>query len=150
MKICSGCKNGYPETAEFFVKDKRKRQGLDCRCKICRGEYHHNRYAGRKKEHAIAMKEYRGTITGRLRNIYGSMKQRCRVQKSYTAKGIKNLFATSDIFVDYVINELKVDPRGLVVHRINNNGNYEPGNIEFLTASNHFNLHWATTRREAV
>ena len=36
-----------------------------------------------------------------------------------------------------MINILQIDPRGLKVHRIDNNRHYEPGNIEFLTQKEH-------------
>ncbi len=65
------------------------------------------------------------------------MKQRCNDSETsgyryYGERGIKLLF-TPDQFVDYVINTLKVDPRGLTIDRIDNDGHYEPGNIRFVT-----------------
>ncbi len=58
--------------------------------------------------------------------------------KYYGGRGIQCLFESCSEFTNYVINELQVDPRGLQIHRINNNGNYEPGNIKFLTANIHY------------
>ncbi len=84
-------------------------------------------------------REYHKTINGRLRRCFGCMKRRCENPKSakykdYGGRGIKIKFTSSDEFVDYVINVLKVDPRGLQIDRIDNNGHYEPGNIRFTTS----------------
>jgi hypothetical protein len=56
----------------------------------------------------------------------------CRAYKWYGGRGIKCLF-TSNEFVSYVMDELKVDPRRLECDRIDNDGNYERGNIRFVT-----------------
>ena len=74
------------------------------------------------------------------------MKQRCDNPdnskfKHYGGRGIECRFESNQEFVDYVINELKVDPRGLEIHRINNDGHYEKGNIEFLTDIDHKKKH---------
>lgn len=84
------------------------------------------------------MKDYRCTINGHLRCIYQDIRQRCNNPKRnnysrYGGRGIGLLF-TSDEFVDYVVNTLLVDPRGLQIDRIDNAGNYEAGNIRFVTA----------------
>ena len=55
--------------------------------------------------------------------------------KNYGGHGIKNKFKSTGEFVDYVINELQVDPCGLQIDRINNDGNYERGSIRFVTCS---------------
>ncbi len=86
-------------------------------------------------------KRYFNTIKGRLRRIYGSMKNRCNNlkhdhYKNYGGRGIELKF-TIDEFIDYVVNDLQIDPRGLEIHRIDNDGHYEKGNIEFLTSKKH-------------
>ena len=66
------------------------------------------------------------------------MRQRCnnpdqKAYKNYGGRGIKVCFGSADEFVDCVINELQIDPRGLQIDRIDNDGNYERGNIRFVT-----------------
>ena len=91
-----------------------------------------------KVEQAERYKEYHHTINGYLRYRFSNMKQRCnnpkvRNYKDYGGRGIKVKFASVNEFIDYVVNELKVDPRGFEIDRIDNNGHYEPGNIRFVT-----------------
>lgn len=91
-----------------------------------------------KVEKARNSKKYRSTLIGCLRERFNRIKERCNDPrhpryKDYGGRGIRCLFNTSDEFIDYVTNELKIDPRGLQVDRIENNGNYEPGNIRFVT-----------------
>ena len=83
--------------------------------------------------------KYRKTVVGCLRICFVSLKHRCnnpnnRAYKHYGGRGIQNKFKNSDDFVDYVVNELRVDPRGLQIDRIDNDGHYEKGNIRFVTA----------------
>ena len=82
-------------------------------------------------------KKYLATINGYLRHLYSSMKQRCENPndtgyKCYGGRGIEVRF-TADEFVDYVVNVLRQDPRGLTIDRIDSDGHYEPGNIWFCT-----------------
>ena len=86
------------------------------------------------------IKKYYATINGHLRRVFNSMNQRCNNSnhvgfKYYGGRGIENKFESTDEFVGYVINELKVDPRGLHIDRIDNDGCYEKGNIRFVTAA---------------
>ncbi len=82
-----------------------------------------------------------------LRRLFSRMKQRCYNQdnpdyKYYGGRGIKVCFDHAVEFIIYVIDDLKVDPRGLTIDRIDNDGNYEPGNIRFVTqAENNKNRH---------
>ncbi|GAG04757.1 unnamed protein product, partial [marine sediment metagenome] len=96
-------------------------------------------YRGRNPKY---QQEYRNTIIGYLRYTYGNMKNRCtnyehHGYRYYGGRGIQCLFVSSQGFVDYVIKELQIDPRGKQVHRINNNKHYEPGNITFVTNKEH-------------
>ena len=86
-----------------------------------------------------ACREYKSTLIGQLRNCFSKIKQRCENPNAtdyerYGGRGIRCNFKSSDEFVDYVVNTLKVDPRGLQIDRINNDGHYELGNIRFVTA----------------
>lgn len=99
-----------------------------------------------KQTYSKADKKYRKTIIGYLHCCFNDIKQRCNNSKCtkykyYGGRGIKCLFESSQEFVDYVINELKIDPRGFVIHRVDNNRHYELGNIKFLTKSEHTTLH---------
>lgn len=94
------------------------------------------------KHGPAAMKQWRqtyySTVRGHLNSIFSSMKQRCKDSghtnyKWYGGRGIKVCFRSFNEFADYVINELQIDPRELTIDRINNNGNYERGNIRFIT-----------------
>ncbi len=71
----------------------------------------------------------------------GSGKSEYLRDKCYATKGTKNLFESSDAFINYVVDVMQIDPRGLEIHRIDNGGHYEPGNIEFLTKLEHVNVH---------
>lgn len=95
-------------------------------------------YQNNKTERLKYGRVYGQTVKGHLRSTFNSMKQRCHNPKMhnyhrYGGRGIKTKFKNVNEFIDYVLNELKADPRGLTIDRINNDGNYEPGNIRFVT-----------------
>lgn len=152
-KRCIGC--GEQKSFVAFDKHPMGKNGLNPRCKKCRsidakkyGQTEQGKRTHRKaskkwrRMHKIECikrnKEYRDTIIGYLRNRFLDMKRRCtdskqECYKNYGGRGIKCLFKSSDEFVNYVIDVLKVDPRGLTIDRIDNDGNYEKGNIRFVT-----------------
>jgi len=149
MKTCIKCGTDYPATTEYFYAHKQHKDGLQSSCKECYRlhckEYHqteHGKERRQTEEHKSYQENYRKTyyqtINGHLRHIFSSMKQRCTDPEHnryyrYGGRGIELRF-TSDEFVDYVTNKLQVDPRGLEIDRIDNNGHYERGNIRFVTA----------------
>jgi len=104
-----------------------------------------------KIEKAQNSKKYRSTLKGCLRERFNRMKERCTNPrhpryKDYGNRGIKVVFKNADAFINYVINELQLDPRGLQTDRINNEGNYEPGNIRFVTAKENCNNRRGSTK----
>ena len=76
-----------------------------------------------------------------LKHLYDNLNDRCRYNQSYAGRGIANRFLSKDHFIDYVMNVLCVDPRGLDCHRTNNDWDYEPDNIEFLKPEDHAMVH---------
>ena len=151
-RVCNRCGVGYPITTEHFFADKNGRDGLRPQCKSCQKQQRQTD-RGRaldSKSSALYRKRHPGytkqqnqryyrTLGGYLRCVFGNMKRRCNDPSAkdfgrYGGRGIKLCF-TSDEFVDYVVNELQVDPRGLEIDRIDNDGSYEKGNIRFVTRS---------------
>lgn len=95
-------------------------------------------YYRQTNKYKISRKKYRKTVQGMLITRFHKMEDRCNNPKNpsfknYGGRGIQNKFKSSIEFVEYVTNTLQIDPRGLTVDRINNNGNYEPGNIRFVS-----------------
>lgn len=117
-------------------------------------------YVAHRKERAAAMKRYQqsekgkdfrkrqySTVIGRLRTVYNDIVRRCSGvvtnpnNKNYVTKGIRNLFLSFEDFAEYVVKTLQADPRGKQIHRIDNDGHYEKGNIEFLVHEEHVEAH---------
>ncbi len=137
MKTCAKCKTEYPATIEYFPPDKQAKDKLGSWCRKCCRKA--NQEYNRTEKGKIAHKKYRQTLTGHLRNVYAGIKYRCgnlkcKAYNCYGGRGIKNKFKSVGEFVDYVVDTLQVDPRGLQMDRINNNGHYEKDNIRFVTA----------------
>lgn len=170
VKTCTKCSNEHPATLEYFGLEKRVKNGLQAQCRKChrkRSKEYGQTEAGKARQIRFyqihsdyrkeyyqrtcnirlqEMKKYNNTIKGHLRHLYGDIKRRCSGESKnpkdaiYIKRGIKCLF-TSGEFVDYVINDMKIDPRGLQIHRIDNDKHYEKGNIVFRTAIKHRQLH---------
>lgn len=149
-KRCSKCKQ-IKSHSEFY-KDKRHKDGLFSHCKQCHKQYA-KPYQQHRAESLQAQKKYAQThreqiqqrrkryfksLKGYLRVVWHNMLKRCNNPddnryKDYGGRGIKVKFESFDEFFDYVVNDLKADPRGLTIDRIDNDGHYEKGNIRFIT-----------------
>ena len=95
-------------------------------------QYHREYQQIHKVEKARNSKKYRSTIKGCLNERFHRMKERCTDPrhpwyKYYGGRGIHCLFDSAKEFIDYVVCELQVDPRGLQIDRINNNGHLSRG-----------------------
>ena len=136
-KTCSKCGKEKP-TIEFH-KDRTKKDGLYSSCRGCNAEYIKVYREQHLEQERNRCRKYYKSLRGYLKNVFHCMKQRCCNPKvhnyhRYGGRGIKINFKSEAEFIDYIINELQVNPRGLLIDRINNNGNYEKGNIRFVTA----------------
>jgi len=136
MKQCSKCKKRKPFSE--FNKNSLAKDGLFGYCRMCDNARNKKYQQTHKAKINNTVQEYHKTIIGCLRHRFNTIKQRCnnpknKDYKNYGGRGIKCLFNSSKEFVDYVVNELKTDPRGLEIDRIDNNGYYEPDNIRIVT-----------------
>ncbi len=142
-----------------FGKDRSRKDVLYVYCRKCHcrriKEYYKNNpdkriqqskiyYRDNRERLKKQNKEYCGTIRGHLKRVFRHLRSRCdnlndKSFNDYGGRGIRNRFKSLDEFRDYIISKLKVDPRGLQIDRINNNGHYEKGNIRFVTAKENSN-----------
>ncbi len=138
-KTCTRCNKELPATLEYFYKDRRAKCGLQSYCKVCDKVYRRSP-TGRVSKKKADAKSY-SAIRGYLQVVFSNMKRRCEnpkhpQYKNYGGRGIKVCFESSEVFIRYVVDILQVDPRGtppLQIDRINNEGNYERGNIRFIS-----------------
>lgn len=116
------------------TKDKRYYQKHKAERQQSANQY----YQSHKAEALQHKKQYYRTIRGYIRTIWNNICQRCNNPKNphykyYGERGIKVKFASFENFYDYIVKELKVEPRGLTIDRIDNDGHYERGNIRFVS-----------------
>lgn len=114
----------------------RNREELKQRCQRYRD--------GDRETYLRKQKEYRKTISGHLARVYSNINYRCNNPKAhnylrYGGRGIRNKFRSMKEFRDYVMDDLKIDPCGLQIDRIDNDGHYERGNIRFVTCKENNN-----------
>lgn len=150
-KVCSKRHVELPANEESFGKEKRNASGLTSRCRACLSAavlVCHRAEGGKAKARA-AVDKYQSTVWGYLNKTYHNIIARCdnpevRAYKSYGGKGIKCKFKSFEAFCNYVTKVLRIDPRGLVCHRPDSIGHYEPDNVEFLTKEKHKEFHYGT------
>lgn len=142
IKICTKCKKKYPATLKYFYYHFETKDRLRPECKICHKQI--SKEYKQSEKGKITQQKYHNTIKGYLRCIYANMNYRCKNSTAhnynrYGGRGIQNKFKSLNDFRSYVINILKIDPRGLQIDRINNDGHYKKGNIRFVTAKKNCN-----------
>ena len=158
-RCCSRCKTNYPHTKKYFALDKRKKSGLSSQCRKCRyagglmwrrknkekcREYAREFYRRNKEKEYARVKKYGKTFSGCITKLLGRIKQRCNNPKNprycqYGGRGIKLCFNRNEL-LDWLQTH-NVNPQGLEIHRMDNNGDYTLDNIRFLAKSEHTILH---------
>lgn len=145
MKTCSKC--GKTKELAEFNKDKSKIDGLRHNCRGCQKMYN-DKWQKDNTEHHRVYKE--GWLSERPSYLcWCAMKQRCLNPKAtryecYGGRGITIHpdFMTWEGFYAYMGDR----PDGMSIDRIDNDGNYEPGNVRWATPKEQAN----NTRRTYV
>ena len=122
------------EYFSFYKKkdpEKRKKQ---------RREY----YQKNKEKYRESARRYQKTLRGYITALVSRIKDRCTNPnhlgyKYYGGRKIRCYFTSTKLY-NWVVAK-GIDPRGLDIHRIDNDKNYTLGNIEFLTRKEHARLH---------
>lgn len=151
---CKDCVRASRQSPESIATRKKYEQSSEK--KATRGRYERTekrKVAGRERH-----RKWRHTLIGRLRNCFYSMMNRCNNHKHrnygrYGGRGIECRFEDSDKFIDYVVNVLGIDTYEKIqareIHRLDNTGHYEPGNVSFLTPAEHIAEHVEMRRKLA-
>jgi hypothetical protein len=85
-------------------------------------------------------------------DAFMAAKRRCtnpnhQSYKDYGGRGIKFLFDSLQQFLD----EIGLRPEGMELDRIDNDGNYQPGNVRWATPStNKANRRWTPARQASI
>lgn len=120
MKRCCTCKQLKDEST--FCKDRSKKDNLHVRCRPCEKIVHYN---GNKKHYH--------------RQIWRAMKSRCynpKNMKDYKNWGGRGIQICDEWLNDFEEFKKYVGERPTPKHtidRIDNEGNYEPGNVKWST-----------------
>lgn len=155
MKTCARCLIRKP--LGDFGSDARRPDGLFPYCKLCR-----------RQPHRVSQTEKSLLLIGTenfsdhpLKGTWHGMIWRCENPRHeayarYGGRGIKIYGPWHDpvIFIRDILSEIGPRPRSRTLDRINNDGNYEPGNVRWATAgeqvANSQRAKDARVRREIV
>jgi len=152
MKDLTGLPVGYLKVIRLVGKDKWGYNLWECKCvcgkitQVRSSSLLHQRTKSCGCKMGILQKDNpRSTTHGQAKirngkrlssvyNSYNGAEQRCNnlkniAYKDYGGRGIKFLFTSFEQF----FAELGPRPEGKTVDRINNDGNYEPGNVRWAT-----------------
>lgn len=123
-----------------FGLNKRNKDGLQDSCRACNNAYERER---RKKSLNKKWHDKRGRIHGMSRtpeyHAWASAKSRCHNPNDgsygwYGARGIAMCDEWRDDFLAFYL-WIGPRPKGRSLDRIDNDGNYEPGNVRWATES---------------
>ncbi len=114
-------------------------------------------YRSENRESILShQREFFNTLHGYLYSRWNGINSRCnnsnvRAYPRYGGAGVKNLFKTFDDFFNHVTLDLGLTSvetlKELVIHRISN-GNYEVGEVEFISTELHGLRHRELNRRK--
>ena len=143
-KHCTKCNIEYPATRKYFSPDKRHDDGLYSCCKKCACAATKTWQKDNKEKIKERCKKDYKTLRGYITYLIRNIKARCNNPNNpkynyYGGRGIQCLFTPDELFSWVVANN--VEPRGRHIHRINNDGNYDLNNIEFMDGGIHISLH---------
>ena len=144
-KPCSKCGIEKPLKKFHSHSSTIDRKRPDCR--ICRNTWtrkYHRTIKGKRLRRGYD-KKYESTVVGCAKKRYRGIVRRCNNPKdkdydNYGGRGIKCEFVSAVDFVEYT-KEMGMTLYGKEVHRIDNDGNYCRGNIEFLSKKEHRKIH---------
>ena len=143
---CKDCRTEYQRSSDGKASGVKYRQSSKGKAVRAKADKKYRQSDHGKQVFKEGQAKYHRGIKGFLHRLFNSINQRCNNPeatgyKYWGGKGIECLFKSFDEFFYCVTVDLGYDSveklEGLHIHRIENNGHYEPDNIEFLTPEEH-------------